>query len=31
MQKKEIEKMLRRGGQDPWAVDYDKNLADRDT
>ena len=29
-QKKELEKMMRRGGTDPWAVDYDTNLAGKD-
>jgi len=30
MQKAELEKMLRRGGTDPWAVDFNKDLAGKD-
>jgi import inner membrane translocase subunit TIM17 len=30
LQKAELEKMLRRGGTDPWAVDFNKELAGRD-
>ena len=29
-QKAELEKMLRRGGTDPWAVEYNQELAGRD-
>ena len=30
MQKAELEKMMRRGGTDPWAVDFNKNLEGKD-
>ena len=30
MQKKELEKMMRRGGTDPWAVDFNQELAGKD-
>ena len=30
MQKAEMEKMMRRGGTDPWAVDFNKNLEGKD-
>ena len=30
MQKAELEKMMRRGGTDPWAVDYNKELHGKD-
>jgi len=30
MQKAELDKMLRRGGTDPWAVDFNKDLAGKD-
>ena len=30
MQKAELEKMMRRGGTDPWAVDFNKELAGKD-
>ena len=30
VQKAELEKMLRRGGTDPWAVDFNKDLAGKD-
>ena len=29
-QKAEIEKMMRRGGTDPWAVNFDKSLEGKD-
>ena len=29
-QKAELDKMLRRGAVDPWAVDFDKDLVGRD-
>ena len=29
-QKAEMDKMMRRGGTDPWAVDYNKELSGRD-
>ena len=30
MQKAELERMMRRGGTDPWAVDFNKELAGKD-
>ena len=30
LQKKEIEKMMRRGGNDPWAVDFNEKYAGKD-
>ena len=30
MQKAELDKMMRRGGTDPWAVDFNKNLEGKD-
>ena len=30
LQKAELDKMLRRGGTDPWAVDFNKDLAGKD-
>ena len=30
MQKAEMDRMMRRGGTDPWAVDFDKNLEGKD-
>ena len=30
MQKAEMDKMMRRGGTDPWAVDFNKNLEGKD-
>ena len=30
MQKAMIEKQMRRGGSDPWAVDFDPNLAGKE-
>ena len=30
IQKKEIEKMMRRGGNDPWAVDFNEKYAGKD-
>ena len=29
-QKAELDKLLRRGGADPWAVDYDAKIAGKD-
>ena len=29
-QKAELDKLLRRGGTDPWAVDYDAKIAGKD-
>ena len=29
-QKQEMEAMMRRGGSDPWAVDFNKELAGKD-
>ena len=31
MQKAQLEKMMRRGGTDPWAVDFNQELAGKDT
>ena len=30
MQKAELDKMMRRGGTDPWAVDFNKSLEGKD-
>jgi hypothetical protein len=30
LQKAELEKMLRRGGTDAWAVDFNKDLVNKD-
>ena len=30
MQKAEMEKMMRRGGTDPWAVDFKQEMSGRD-
>ena len=30
LQKEELARMMRRGGNDPWAVDFNKDLAGKD-